>query len=164
MQITEKNIIEFSRLQKAAATNIKELINERNTISQEYYKAKMNLIEKKNKRLDLDFRLWELDVELMRKIGVEPKVMYENNHFARRFLYKEETQKLRNYADLFAMFNSGVFQEIMYHEKYFFRKSVENFKDFKTRTSESVTEFHHDLADLSSNLTDIDTFTSRPFS
>lgn len=163
MKITEKNIIEFSRIQKAAASNIRELINERNTVSNDYYKAKMNLIEKKNKRLELDFRLWELDVELMRKIGVEPKLMFEENYYARRFLYKDETKKLRDYADLFALFNGGVFREVMFHEKYYFRKMVENFLEFKTDTSVSVTEFHHVLADLSSNLNDIDSYTSMTF-
>ena len=163
MKITEKNIIEFSRIQKAAAGNIKTLISERNIVSNDYYKAKMSLIDKKNKRLELDFRLWELDVDLMRKIGVEPKLMFEEDHYARRFLYKEETKKLRDYGELFALFNAGVFQEVMFHEKYYFRKMVTNFLEFKTDTSVAVTEFHHVLADLSSNLNDIASYTSRTF-
>ena len=153
--IISENLIEFSRIQKEAASNIKNLLNERNSVSQEYYKAKMTLIEKKNKKLELDPRLWELDTKLMTKTNLSVDLIRTHRSIARRFMYRDETRKLRKYADIFAMFNSMMFSEIMYHERRYFRKMVENFKQFETKNSEAVTQFHHVLADLSSNLNDI---------
>lgn len=160
-KIVQDNLIEFAKLQRQAAINIRELLNERNCVSQEYYKAKMNLIEKKNKKLDLDPRLWELDTKLVAKTNLSLDIIRKNRSVARRFLYSEDTKRLRNYADVFAMFNSMMFKEIMWHERRQFRKMVVNFKEFENRNSEAITEFHHVLADLSSNLTDIDKYTTR---
>lgn len=157
--IVKENLIEFARLQKEAATNIKLLLNERNIVSQEYYKAKMNLIEKKNKKLDLDPRLWELDTQQVAATNLSLDLIRTSRSIARRFMYSEETRKLRKYADVFSMFNSLMFAEIMWHERRYFRKSVENFKQFEKQNSEAITEFHHVLADLSSNLADIDKYT-----
>jgi hypothetical protein len=157
--IINDNLIEFAKLQKEAASNIKSLLNERNSVSQEYYRAKMNLIEKKNKKLELDPRLWELDTKLVTRTNMAVDLIRKNKSIARRFMYSDETKKLRKYADVFAMFNSMMFSEIMYHERVHFRKMVENFKQFEKKNSEAITEFHHVLADLSSNLNDIDNST-----
>lgn len=159
--LVEEHLIEFARLQKEAASNIKSLLNERNSVSQEYYKAKMNLIEKKNKKLELDPRLWELDTKLVTRANLAVDLIRTHKPVARRFMYADETRRLRRYADVFAMFNSLMFAEVVFHERVYFRKMVRNFRDFEAKSSEAVTEFHHVLADLSSNLTDIDKFTSR---
>lgn len=160
-QIVQENLIEFSKLQRQAALNIRDLLNERNSVSQEYYKAKMSLIEKKNKKLDLDPRLWELDTKLVARTNLSLDLIRTNRSVARRFMYSDETRKLRQYADVFAMFNSTMFAEITWHERVQFRKMVDNFRVFETRNSEAITEIHHVLADLNSNLTDIHKYAQR---
>lgn len=159
--IIKQHLIEFCKVQKEAATNIKQLLNERNSISQEYYKAKMYLMQKKNKKLELDHRLWELDFDLLKKYNINPELVQRNHPVARRFIYSQETSKLRKFADVFAMFNSLMFKEVTYHERNYFRKMVQNFKEFESKHSKAVTDFHHVLADLSSNLNDIDRYTSK---
>ena len=157
--IIDDHLIEFSRKQKEIATNIKNLIGERNTVSQEYYKAKMSLLEKKNKKLELDDRLWELDSSLIAKKKIDLGVVRKNKRLARRFLYSGETFDLRKFADVFALFNNLIFKEIIFHEKYYFAQMLDNFQIFENKNSEAVTEFHHALADLSSNLNDIQSYT-----
>lgn len=158
-RIIDEQLIEFSRKHKEISTNIKKLIGERNTISQEYYKAKMYLLEKKNKKLELDERLWEIDSSLMAQKKINIGLARKNKRVARRFLYTKETIDLRKYSNVFALFNSLIFKEIMFHEKFYFAQMLNNFQSFESRNSEAVTEFHHALADLSSNLNDIESYT-----
>jgi hypothetical protein len=159
INIIDNNIIEFSRKHKEIASNIKNLIGERNSVSQEYYKAKINLIEKKKKKLELDERLWEVDSSLAAQKKINLGLIRKDKTVARRFLYSNETKDLRNYADVFALFNNLIFKEILFHEKYYFAQMLNNFDQFESKNSEAVTEFHHALADLSSNLNDIESYT-----
>lgn len=155
INIIKDYIIEFSKKHKDISFNIKNLIGERNSVSQDYYKAKMYLLEKKNKKLELDERLWEIDSSLAAQKKFNLGLIRKNKNLARRFLYTKETKDLRNYADVFAVFNNLIFKEVIFHEKYYFEQMLNNFNEFESKNSEAVTEFHHALADLSSNLNDI---------
>ena len=40
----------------------------------------------------------------------------DDPRIARKFMFNDETQKIRRYGDLFALFNNNVFNEMLYFE------------------------------------------------
>jgi len=58
-------------------------------VCNEYYKNKIVLNEKKNKKLLLDSRLWDLEPEMVKYLEIEPEVARQDPEIARRLFFSE---------------------------------------------------------------------------
>lgn len=58
-------------------------------VSNDYYKSKIALNEKKAKRLQLDPKQWELNDELMSELGLSLEAVKSNPEIARRLIFRE---------------------------------------------------------------------------
>ncbi len=70
-------------------TSVRETVNQRNFVCNEYYKNKIVLNEKKNKKLLLDSRLWDLEPEMAKYLEIEPEVARQDPEIARRLFFSE---------------------------------------------------------------------------
>ena len=74
-------------------------------------------------------------------------------------MFNDETQKIRRYGDLFALFNNNVFNEMLYFEQYFLKSVLGTFKNFADRNIENITQNHLIYAEMLSELADINSIT-----
>ena len=65
------------------------MLNARNYISEEYYKAEHYLQDKKFKKLILEKSAWDLDTALLKDKGIEADKALNNPDIARRFMFTE---------------------------------------------------------------------------
>lgn len=70
-------------------------------------------------------------------------------------MFSDETKKLREYGDLFSLFNQNIFNEIVKFEEYSLRGLMGNFKNFAERNIENITQNHLMYAELLSEISDI---------
>ena len=70
-------------------TNMRDGIMQRNIVCNEYYKNKIALNEKKNKKLLLDSRLWEVDSEICKHLELDPEVIRKDPDMAKKFFFPE---------------------------------------------------------------------------
>lgn len=70
-------------------------------------------------------------------------------------MFSEETKKLWEYGDLFALFNQNVFHELLNFEEYSLKELMGNFKNFAERNIENITQNHLMYAELLSEISDI---------
>lgn len=90
---------------KEYITSVKRKIGERNFLSNEYYKNKIYLNDRKNKKIVMEPSQWDLNKEMCQKLGLDVDFVSSNPNFARKFMFSDETKRLREYGDLFALFN-----------------------------------------------------------
>lgn len=88
-------------------------------------------------------------------MGLDIDFIASNPNMARKFMFSDETKKLREYADLFALFNQNVFKELLFFEKYFVRSIMYNFKQFAEKNIEYLTQNHLMYAEMLSDIGDI---------
>lgn len=70
-------------------------------------------------------------------------------------MFSEETKKLREYGDLFALFNQNNFNELLRFEEYSLKSLMGNFKNFAERNIENITSNHLIYAEFLSEISDI---------
>lgn len=128
---------------------------DRNFIGNEYYKNKILLNEKKNKKIMQEPAFWDIDKELCNKLGLDIDLIQGNPALAWKFMFSDETKKLREYADLFAVFNQNIFNEILKFEEYQFKSFAGNFKTFAEKNVENITQNHLMYAELLSDIADL---------
>ena len=68
---------------------------------------------------------------------------------------KQETLRLRRYADLFAFFNYSAYREVTAFESYLTRRMIANFEDMSAKSIGLITKNHVLWAELLSNFTEI---------
>ena len=81
-----QNIGVFHRYLKEYCFVVRESIAQRNFVSNEYYKNKILINEKKAQRLALDPKSWELDEELMKMNELSREQVVSNPELSRRFI------------------------------------------------------------------------------
>lgn len=62
---------------------------QRNFVSNEYSKAKTFLNDKKNKKLMLDNRLWDIEPEPCKALELTPEAVKEDPEIARRLFFPD---------------------------------------------------------------------------
>lgn len=65
----------------------REEIAQRNFVSNEYYKAKLQMNEKKTARLAMPPREWDLDQDLIKLNDLSPAQVEANPDISRRFIF-----------------------------------------------------------------------------
>lgn len=70
---------------------MRDSIGQRNFVCNEYYKHKIALNEKKNKKLLVDSRLWEVEGAQKAFPELTPDMIRQNPEIARKFLSQEVT-------------------------------------------------------------------------
>jgi hypothetical protein len=90
---------------------VRETANQRNLVCNEYYKGKINMNEKKNKKLILDTRLWDFDPEMVKYLNVDPEVAKQNPEIAKRLFFAEvglsgdgQTEEIRRHIRVFKLY------------------------------------------------------------
>lgn len=154
-EIFTNNIGNYSKYMKEYLANVRKIVDQRNFFSNEYYKAKIFLNEKKNKKIVQDISYWELDENLCNTVGIDPDFVKGDPSIARKFMYSDETKKIRKYGDIFAMFNYTIFKELIYFDEYFLKSLLANFKIFSDKNIENITKNHLLFAEMLSDLGDI---------
>ena len=142
---------------KEYVNNVRNKIVERNLISSEYYKNKIALNEKKNKKVILEPSQWELDIQLCLKLGLDVDFIQGKPSMAWKFMFSDETKKLREYGDLFSLFNQNIYNELVGFEEYTLKALMGDFKNFAERNIENITQNHLMYAELLSEISDIQT-------
>ena len=87
--VVAQNIAEFFRYTREYLANVRESVNQRNFVCNEYYRHKIALNEKKNKKLLLDSRLWEVEPETAKGLELEPEGVRADPEIARRLFFPE---------------------------------------------------------------------------
>lgn len=70
-------------------TSVREIIAHRRFLHEEYYRNRIVLNEKKNKKLLGDKTTWDLDRSLIDQIKIPIEEAYKNTDVARRFMFRE---------------------------------------------------------------------------
>ena len=70
-------------------------------------------------------------------------------------MFSDETHKLREYADLFALFNLNVFNELLKFEEDSLKAMLGNFKNFAERNIDNLTSNHLMYAEILSEISDV---------
>lgn len=89
------------------------------------------------------------------KLGIDIDFLQNKVNMAKKFMFSDETKKLREYADLFALFNQNVYKEVKYFEAYMLNSIMGNFKLFSEKNIEIITQNHLMYADMLSDIGDI---------
>ena len=69
--------------------NVRDSLNSRNFVANEYFRNKIALNEKKNKKLLLDHRFWDLDSECVRELSVDVETVKQDPDVAKKLFYAE---------------------------------------------------------------------------
>lgn len=85
----KKHIGDFAKYNKEYIANLRNIIDQRNSISGEYYKNKFALDERKYKKLTMDKSFWEIDTDLCKMQQMDPEVVKQNTDIAKRFMITE---------------------------------------------------------------------------
>lgn len=80
---------DFFRYIREYLSNVRDSVTQRNYVSNEYARNKLALNEKKNKRLLLDCRLWEIDLEGHKGLELSIETVKQNAELARKFILPE---------------------------------------------------------------------------
>ena len=81
-----QNVGVFHRYLKEYCFVVRENIAQRNFVSNEYYKNKILINEKKTQKLGLDPKFWELDEELIKMNDLTQEQVLSNPDISRRFI------------------------------------------------------------------------------
>lgn len=70
-------------------TNVRENVAQRKFVSEEYFRSKLLLNEKKNKRLLMDKSSWDLDPRVAESSKINMEDAYVDVDVARRFMFRD---------------------------------------------------------------------------
>lgn len=82
----KKHIGDFSRYNKEYINSLRNIIDQRNNLSGEYYKNKFALDERKYKKLTMDKTLWEIDTDLCQVHQMDAELAKSDVEIAKRFM------------------------------------------------------------------------------
>lgn len=85
----KKHIGDFAKYNKEYISNLRNVIDQRNNISGEYYKNKFALDERKYKKLTMDKTLWDIDAELCQAHQIDIEFVKQDIDIAKRFMIPE---------------------------------------------------------------------------
>ena len=80
---------DFAKYNREYVARMRAVIEQRNNVGNEYYKAKFALDERKYKKLTGDKSTWELDVDLCRSCGFDPEIVKSDSDVAKRFMISD---------------------------------------------------------------------------
>lgn len=83
------NIGDFFKYMREYLSNVRETITQRNFVMNEYYRNKIVLNEKKNKKLLQDNKTWDLDSGMAMENGFSLEEAVLNVDIARRLMFKD---------------------------------------------------------------------------
>ncbi len=95
------------------------------------------------------------------KCEIDVDFVKNDPNLARKFMFPDETKKVRKYANVFALFNNNVFKELLYFEEYFLKSLIGNFKVFSERNIENITKNHLIWAELLSDIGDVNSIIAK---
>ena len=82
----KKHIGDFARYNKEYIGKLRSVIDQRNSISSEYYKNKFALDERKYKKLTMDKTLWDIDTDLCKIHQFDLEFVKQDMDIAKRFM------------------------------------------------------------------------------
>jgi len=87
--IVANNIGDFFRYQREYLANVRETVNQRNLVANEYFRSKIALNEKKNKKLLMDHRFWDLDSECAKDLAIDVETIKQDPDVAKKLFYAD---------------------------------------------------------------------------
>ena len=154
-RIFEHRVQNTFRYFKDYCTKICDSISQRNFFSNEYYKSKIALNERKAKRIASGRLELDIDPEDTTALGISVEEAIQDTEIAKKLLFHEETAKVRRYADLFAFTNSRIHSELVYFEKWLVKEMLGTLEALTLENSTVITKNHAMWADVSNNIEEI---------
>lgn len=154
-KIFENRIQNSFRYFKDYCTKICDSVSQRNFFSNEYYKSKIALNERKAKRLSSGKLELDIDPEDTTALGISVEEAVRDTDLVKKLLFHEETAKVRRYADLFAFINSRIHSELVYFEQWLVKEMLDTIEALTLENSTFITKNHAMWADVSNNIEEI---------
>lgn len=85
----KKHVGDYARYTKEYISNMRAVIDQRNALSGEYFKAKFALDERKYKRLTSDKSQWDIDADLCKIQQLDVDVVKSDVEIAKRFMISD---------------------------------------------------------------------------
>lgn len=87
--IYRKHLSDFTSYSREYIINLRNIIDQRNSIGNEYYKNRSALDDKKNKMLAMDKSQWEIDINLCKLYNLDPETVKNDVEIAHKFIMKD---------------------------------------------------------------------------